>query len=258
MTGDPGFDVLFESAIPDRFHTEGGWELAKSSGSNLPGEAHLHRDETVRHAVFEIDAYLSRFGGPGIAEVRSGIADWGQGPIKAVPRKALPACDHLDAALEALRATGEASLATAIALVNPHLRWAAYDAYPSAEIGETFAGAHAFASLIGEGSFIGAGDFDLGLFIIAPNVFYRDHHHAAPELYAPLTGPHGWRFRPGDPLIWKAAHEPVWNEPWQTHATMTGLLPFLCIFAWTRDVRIPAKVVASPDWGEFEGCNRTC
>ncbi len=37
----------------------------------------------------------------------------------------------------------------------------------------------------------------MGLFVIAPHVLYRDHAHAAPELYLPLTGPHGWRFAPG-------------------------------------------------------------
>ena len=63
---------------------------------------------------------------------------------------------------------------------------------------------------------------------------------AAPELYAPLTGPHGWRFAPGRPLIVKPAGEPVWNPPLQPHLTKVGPHPFLCLFAWTRDVSLPA------------------
>ncbi len=100
---------------------------------------------------------------------------------------------------------GKPSLAKAIAEARPFLHWVSYDAYPREDIGAGFADNHAFASIIGEGCPIEAVDFDLGLFIIAPHLFYRDHHHAAPELYAPLTGPHGWRFKPGDPLVWKEA-----------------------------------------------------
>jgi hypothetical protein len=96
---------------------------------------------------------------------------------------------------------------------------------------------------VGEGAFRDADDFDLGLFVIGPDILYRDHHHAAPELYAPLTGPHGWRFLPDKTFHTKPADEPVWNEPWAPHATLTGPTPFLCIFGWTRDVNIPAKVI---------------
>ena len=104
----------------------------------------------------------------------------------------------------------------------------------------------------GEGPFA-AHDFDLGLFLIAPDVLYRDHRHAAPELYAPLTGPHGWRFGTGRPLIVKPAHQPVWNPPNQPHLTKVGRVPFLCLFVWTKDVNKPADVIAANDWAMLEG-----
>ena len=126
---------------------------------------------------------------------------------------------------------------------------------PAMKSARRFADNHAFASIIGEGCALEAMDFDLGLFLIAPNLFYRDHHHAAPELYAPLTGPHGWRFKPGDPLVWKEAHEPIWNRAWQPHATMTGDTPFLAIFCWTNDVALPAKVIPSSDWPNLENAS---
>ncbi|MDZ7908534.1 MAG: dimethylsulfonioproprionate lyase family protein [Gemmobacter sp.] len=115
-----------------------------------------------------------------------------------------------------------------------------------------FADGHAFASLLGEAAPIPAQDFDLGLFLIAPHVLYRDHAHAAPELYAPLTGPHGWRFGPGRPLVLKPAHQPVWNPPQRPHLTKVGALPFLCLFAWTREVNSPARVIPADDWPALE------
>jgi len=83
-------------------------------------------------------------------------------------------------------------------------------------------------------------------------MLYRDHHHAAPKLYAPLTGPHGWRFAPNRPLIVKQAHQPVWNDPHQPHLTKVGSIPFLAFFAWTRDIESRAQVLQATDWPELE------
>ncbi len=106
--------------------------------------------------------------------------------------------------------------------------------------------------MVGENAPVAARDFDLGLFLIAPGTLYRDHRHPAPELYAPLTGPHFWRFRPDAPLLPKPAHRPVWNDPLQPHATKVGAVPFLCLFVWTRDVNLPAEVLPASDWPDIE------
>lgn len=206
-------------------------------------------EAAIRNLVAGIETYVSGLKGPGIAVVLEGMGKWAKGPVAAVPGRILPVCDHLDTALQAMDKT---SLANAITEARPFLSWIGYDAYPREGIGARFADNHAFASIIGEGCPLAAKDFDLGLFLIAPNLFYRDHHHAAPELYAPLTGPHGWRFNPGDPLVWKEAHKPVWNEAWQPHATMTGDTPFLAIFCWTKNTNLPAKIIPSPDWPILE------
>ncbi len=190
--------------------------------------------------IREVDRYLAGFDLQGARDVRKRIARWGTGEHHPVTPRSLPPCALLP---EALAATSDKPLADAIAKAAPHCHWITYDSYPRQDIGEAFADGHAYTSLIGQGTFHPAEDFDLGLFIIAPNTLYRDHHHAAPELYAPLTGPHGWRFLPDTAFHSKPAHEPVWNEPWAPHATMTGSVPFLCIFGWTRDVNIPAKVI---------------
>lgn len=205
--------------------------------------------DPVSDLMVEIRTYLAAFPHAGISSVVDGIDRWATGEPAPVTPKRRDACRHLDAALAHM---ANRSLAAAIARAGERLFWTVYDAYDPAAIGRDFAEGHAFASIIGEGAMFPAVDFDLGLFIIAPGVFYRDHHHKAPELYAPLTGPHGWRFAPDVPLTWMDADEPVWNAPWQPHATKVGSVPFLCIFAWTRDVNEPAVIIPASDWPSLE------
>ncbi len=199
-----------------------------------------------------IDSYLGTLPGPGVAEVQAGLGALRPFDPEPMPAALNPVIEaHLQAALDLLGATHPA-LAAAIANAAPHLRWVTYDAYPRAEIGDAFAIGHAFASIAGEASPIAARDYDLGLFVIAPRVLYRDHAHAAPELYVPLTGPHRWRFGPGQPMVAKPAHAPVWNDPHDPHATLVGDVPFLAIFGWTRDVNEVAYVIPSDDWAALE------
>ena len=206
--------------------------------------------DLIRQLVEEADSYLSALPGPGAAEVRAGLALWRSGTCDPAPGQTnAVAARHLPAALaEAARS----KLPAAAALAAAHLNWITYDLYDPALIGTAFAQGHAYASLVGEVAPIKARDFDLGIFLIAPGVLYRDHAHAAPELYAPLTGPHGWRFGPGTPLQIKPAHQPVWNLPHQPHMTKVGSVPFLCLFAWTRDVNAPAYVLPAKDWPALE------
>lgn len=208
-------------------------------------------EAAIRHLVEEIDRYLATLSGPGVAEVRALTARWRDGPVTPATSQNPVVAAHLDRALDTLEPTRPA-LATAIRAAASHLPWVTYDAYPPDEIGQAFRTGHAFASLIGDGAAIPAEQFDLGLFLVAPHVLYRDHAHPAPELYAPLTGPHGWRFGPGTPLVLKDAHEPVWNLPEVPHLTKVGPVPFLCIFGWTRDTGHPARVIPAADWAELE------
>ncbi len=212
----------------------------------------LLAEQAIRRLVAEIEAYLATLTGLGAVEVRTGLGQWKHGPFVQRPTHETSLPLELDMALKLLSADGHTSLALAIAQASKHLHWMTYDRYPLGEIGDTFGCSHSYCSIVGEGSPIEAQDFDLGLFIIKPHTLYRDHQHKAPELYAPLTGPHGWRFRKGDPLIWKAAHQPIWNESNQHHATKTGPNPFLCIFGWTQDVGEKATVIGCDDWETLE------
>jgi hypothetical protein len=200
--------------------------------------------------VEQIDHYLADLKGPGVADVRQGILRFGEGPVRERPEPASPACGHLDAALFCMN--GADPLRRAINEARPELRWVTYGAYPPEMIGRRFPVAHAFTSLIGGEGLLPADDFELGLFLLAPKTLYRDHRHKAPELYVPLTGPHEWRFGAGESWTEYQPHTPIWNEPMQVHATLVRDVPFLALFAWTRDVTADAEVVPAADWAEIE------
>jgi hypothetical protein len=204
----------------------------------------------IARLIDEIDHYLADLKGRGVEEVRQGILRFGQGPVSEDIKPAQPACGHLDASLFCIN--GADALRQAINEARRQLRWVTYDAYPPDMIGRRFPVAHAFATLIGRDGFLPADDFELGLFLIAPRTLYRDHCHKAPELYMPLTGPHEWRFGADETWMEYKAHIPIWNEPMQVHATLVRDIPFLALFAWTRDVTAEAIVVPAGDWAEIE------
>ncbi|WP_119388883.1 dimethylsulfonioproprionate lyase family protein [Taklimakanibacter lacteus] len=206
--------------------------------------------EAVTRLIAEIDTYLARRDGPGIKDVRDGIARSAGEAARRTAKAAPPSCGHLDEALLAM--AGADALRGAIEDIRPQLGWVTYDAYPRAKIGERFPRAHAFVTLIGGAGFIPAEDFALGLFLIAPGTLYRDHFHPAPELYVPLTGPHEWRFGAGESWREYPAHAAIWNEPMQVHATLVRRQPFLALYAWTKDVEGVSVVAAAPDWAEIE------
>lgn len=210
----------------------------------------LTAEVAVRALVDAADRYLAGLPGPGVAEVRAGLNQWRGGAVSAAGGQAVR-MDLLGPALDQVR-TRQPDLAHAIETAAPFLDWHTYDEYPPEEIGASFASGHCYASIIGEQATIAARDYDLGVFLIAPHVLYRDHNHAAPELYAPLTGPHGWRFGADRPLIIKPADTPVWNPPFQAHLTKVGPVPFLALFGWTRDVNQAAKVIPAGDWPALE------
>lgn len=221
-------------------------------GLALPDRAEVDAVAALRDLLEEADRYLATLPGPGIAEVRQGLVPARRQVPRALPQEpnaVVTAC--LGPALAGLRPT-HPDLAGAIAHAIPYLRWITYNPYPTDEIGPEFERSHAYATLIGaDGNYL-APDFDFGLFFILPHGLYRDHRHPAPELYAPLTGPHGWRFSPDTPLQIKPAHDPVWNPPLQPHLTKVGPVPFLSLYSWTRDCALPANVLPAVDWSELE------
>jgi hypothetical protein len=224
-------------------------QILRDLGLTLPPRKAM---ETPMKALYTAARdYLLTLDHPGAAEVRAGLPA-NPGPEQARPARRNAVVDQwLAPALQAMDSSHH-SLARTIGDAADRLEWITYDRYPDADIGPHFPNGHAYAMIYGGGAPFPAQDFDLDLFLIAPHTLYRDHHHAAPELYAPLTGPHGWRFGAGRPLVVKPAHQPVWNPAHQPHLTKTGAVPFLALVVWTRDVNEVARVIPADDWAELE------
>jgi Dimethlysulfonioproprionate lyase len=242
-------DVLEVYRIASAHDTRDPLETLRERGMPLPP---LPQPQSPARALYiAARDYILTLDHAGAEEVRAGLpAD--PGPERAMQAQTNAVVDRwLSPALHAL-STDHPALSQVIAAAADHLEWVTYDEYPRAEIGDHFATGHAFASIFGGNAPLAALDFEVGLFLIAPHVLYRDHHHAAPELYAPLTGPHGWRFGVGRPLLVKPAHDPIWNPPFQPHLTKVGPLPFLGFFVWTKDVNEPASVLRADDWDQHE------
>jgi hypothetical protein len=201
----------------------------------------------------EIDRFLATLdkAHAGVAKVRARMAEMTDVRRRSLQRaRNTPLCGYLDEALAAIKM--ESAIPLQQAIRNAALHWQSYRGYAADTIGPHFPKAHAYASLMAGADPDWTCDFDLGFFLITPGTLYRDHHHPAPELYVPLTGPSKWRF--GSHQAWseKDAGAIVWNPPNQVHATLVGTVPFLCLYGWTEQVHEPAKVDFSEDWKVIE------
>lgn len=130
-------------------------------------------------------------------------------------------------------------IADAILNAYDQLNWAVDNAKyynAGADVGDAYKTGNMHCELIGPGnSFFKSANFRLGLFLLKPNVLYRDHYHPAPEFYLNLTGPNQWRFNHGS---WQRydAGSMLWNASNAIHATQVGDVPFLSIYSWTDHI----------------------
>jgi len=207
--------------------------LLAERGLPVPARAAQTPQTTVRALLDEADRYLATLPGPGVAEVRAALTAHRAGPLTLTMPLA-PGSEvvdtHLPAALDRLQATHPA-LAQAIAAACPHLTWQPLTDAPP---GAAALPPQAHARLIGPAAALPAPDFDLCLLLIAPHAFHHDHRDGAPRLYAPLTGPHGWRFGLTAPLVVKPAHAPVWTPAHRALSIKIGPTPFLGLHASLR------------------------
>ena len=125
--------------------------------------------------------------------------------------------------------------------------------YPKeADVGEGYLNGNMHTELIGpNGCVYRDDDFSLGIFMLSPATLYRDHDHAAPELYLNLTGPCGWRFNQGN---WQDfdAGSIIWNPNGLAHAMRAYEQPFLSVYSWTENVNSLCRVVPTNDWQKIE------
>ena len=122
----------------------------------------------------------------------------------------------------------------------------------NAGIGKHYLNGNMNSELIGpiNGSFK-SNEFRLGLFLLEPNIFYKDHKHEAPELYLNLTNGTHWRF---SNRIWKEknAGSIIYNEPNMVHAMKVNEIPFLSIWCWPYNSSKKCVLIPKKDWVELE------
>ena len=90
-------------------------------------------------------------------------------------------------------------------------------------------------------------ELKLGLFLLEPEIFYKDHKHEASELYINLTSGTKWRFNNSE---WqsKSAGSIIYNEPYKVHAMKVGKDPFLSIWCWPKNSSKKCILVPKSDW----------
>jgi len=162
----------------------------------------------------------------------------------------------LEQAITNLTAPPLSSIAKQLKLAKPHLTWREDNGLyytEGADLGEGYRSCNLHTLLIGPGACgFEHPDFNLGIFMLGPRTLYRDHKHAAPELYVNLSERSGWRLR--ESIHWQdyPVGSLIWNASNEVHATRVYEQPFLSIFAWLHDVQEPCEVVIRDDWAEIE------
>ena len=193
-------------------------------------------------AIWAIDAIHRSLKGEATGRVKMRLDEQDLSPsaVTEPSPKRLPATRYLPECVASSMFTSP-DVAAALAGIEEFLHWRQNPNYSDKVMGHGYMDNYAYAELIGPHGFFAGDDFLMGLLLLGPGLHYRDHHHAAPELYWLLTGPSEWRQGRGD-FAMREAGETVWHEPHVVHATRTGARPLLAVWAWTRDVSEPARL----------------
>jgi hypothetical protein len=199
-------------------------------------------EDIYRSAIWAIDAIRRSLKSEAAAQAKARLAAQDLSSL-AVPEPSpnrLPATRYLPECVASSMFTNP-DVAAALAGIEEFLHWRQNPNYSDQLLGPGYMDNYAYAELIGPHGFFAGDDFLMGLLLLGPGIHYRDHHHAAPELYWLLTGPSEWRQGSGD-FVMREAGETIWHEPHIVHATRTLTSPLLAVWVWTRDVSEPARL----------------
>jgi hypothetical protein len=163
-------------------------------------------------------------------------------PCRMPAARRLPACRHLPETVAAVL-TLDSGFAALLAEIEDQLAWQQNANYSDAAMNcQGYMDNYAYAELVGPTGLWPGDDFRMGLLILGPRLHYRDHSHAAPELYWLLTGPSEWRTSAAD-FTSREQDATIWHPAHMVHGTRTGASPLLALYIWTSDVEQPARLV---------------
>ena len=173
----------------------------------------------LRRLVTEIDLYLARKTGPGLAELRAAMAN-----ATVVPAAATAQMHNAIFLQDALAMLGahHSALAAALAAAAPCLDWTSKGS----------GGEFLVASLMGDEGPLESSEADLSLLWIASNGLYAaDKDCLISTLCLPFTGPHDFKLASGLSSISKPADSQVWVETPHMLEITSGPAQFLGLIA---------------------------
>lgn len=155
-------------------------------------------------------------------------------PKEACFSDTFPVMDHLAPALDLAKNHKLSSLADAVAEAAPHFKWSQNASYNESNCSQAFLNGYAYAGLSGPDASLAWAAPRTGIMLMAPNVLYPGHNHAAREIYLLLTPGIQWRLDNGDWFEVKAGNL-IFHDSWQMHEMRTGDTPMLAVASWLED-----------------------
>lgn len=179
--------------------------------------------DTLRRMMAEVDLYLARTSGTGVAEVRASLA---KAQAQAGPAAAPMRQDLMAQALTALAQTHPA-LAAAIGNATPFLDW---QNRPDGTM---------MAQILAKPAPPECDRWDLALMLLPPQAVCPTQPEGQGMLVLPLTGPYKSSLPPAQTPISKPAHRPIWIDAARPVAILAGEAPLLALIARPISTRTP-------------------
>jgi mannose-6-phosphate isomerase-like protein (cupin superfamily) len=153
----------------------------------------------------------------------------------------LPVSRAFPAAVSAARDTPLAGLATAVAAIEPLLRWRQNPNYTSATIGDAFLERYSYVELAGRNCPWPSETIAVGFLLLGAGAHYPVHHHPAREVYHVVSGASEW-WRTGRDWTPEAPGTAIYHAPGVKHATRAGASALLALYCWMGDIGVAAQL----------------
>lgn len=171
----------------------------------------------------------------GFAEAVAGLGKEADQSV-SLPRSTHPITGYVEPLLEQA-STEPGHVVDGIRQLADDLRW--YQIFQGGGIEPALAEGLFAAQLAGPAGFVSGGSVRAGLFLLAPNIRYPLHCHAADELYFGLSGTltlqHGWK---GDPFDINGTSYSITPSS-RLHSLQTGENPVLLAYVWKGAINEP-------------------
>ena len=109
------------------------------------------------------------------------------------------------------------------------LAWA--QTYSAAEVGAAFLERYGWTELVGLRGPVASDALAAGFLLLGPGTEYPAHHHAAEEIYVPLSGVAFWR-RGEEGWRIRSPGEPIHHPSGQSHAMRTAEAALVALYLW--------------------------